>query len=91
MSFEHLAVQNDIGALAFDADLVAALDMDAAHPPAAEPAANRGAFVYQRGSGKPVPNLYATAEAVPAVMRAPFPIRRATATVTRAPMTCKTR
>jgi hypothetical protein len=54
-------------------------------------AADRGGFVYMRADGSPRPNLYATAEAVPALVRRPFPIPRATANVTRAPMTCTAR
>ncbi len=55
-------------------------------------AADRGAFAYQPASnGSLRPNLYTTAEAVPAVVRRPFPIPRPTATVTRAPLTCTTR
>lgn len=45
-------------------------------------AADRGAFVYMRGTGAPRPNLYSTAEAVPALARRPFPLARATSNVT---------
>jgi hypothetical protein len=55
---------------------------------------DRGAFAYMAPpSGPPRPNVYATAEAVPAAARRPFPIPRATATtgtVARAPMSCTT-
>jgi hypothetical protein len=54
-------------------------------------ARDRGAFAYMRSpDGSLRPNVYATAEAVPAAARRPFPIPRATATVTRAPMSCTT-
>jgi hypothetical protein len=49
---------------------------------------DRGAFVYMRGTGPQKPNLYATAEAVPALARKAFPPARTTSYVTRAPMTC---
>lgn len=51
--------------------------------------ADRGAFVYQRGATAR-PNLYATAEAIPAVARLTFPLHRPSAWVTRAPLTCTT-
>jgi len=51
--------------------------------------ADRGAFAYQRGAdGKLRPNVYATAEAVPAVAHKPFPLTRPAATVARAPLPC---
>jgi hypothetical protein len=54
-------------------------------------AVERGAFAYQRsGAGTLRPNVYATAEAVPAVVRRPFPLPRATAQVARTPMSCTT-
>jgi hypothetical protein len=49
--------------------------------------ADRGAFAYQKpASGGPRPNTYATAEAVPAVARLPFPLHRPATTVVRAPV-----
>jgi hypothetical protein len=50
--------------------------------------ADRGAFAYMRTAGSLKPNVYATAEAVPAVARAPFPLTRPVATVARAPIPC---
>jgi hypothetical protein len=55
------------------------------------PAADRGALGYMRAAdGTLRPNLYTTAEAVPALARKPFPIARPAANVTRAPLTCTT-
>ncbi|MDQ1712682.1 MAG: hypothetical protein QOE45_2132 [Frankiaceae bacterium] len=55
----------------------------------AGPAKDRGAFAYQRGSdGSLKPNLYATAEAVPAIALKPFPLTRPAATVARMPVPC---
>jgi hypothetical protein len=55
------------------------------------PARDRGAFAYLPSpDGSLRPNVYATAEAVPAAARRPFPIPRPAATVTRAPMSCTT-
>lgn len=53
----------------------------------AGPAKERGAFAYM--AGKPLrPNVYATAEAVPAVAGKPFPLTRPAATVARASVPC---
>ncbi|HWL34646.1 MAG TPA: hypothetical protein VNQ77_00495 [Frankiaceae bacterium] len=51
--------------------------------------AERGAFAYMKpASGPPRPNVYATAEAVPAVARLAFPLHRPVATVARASVPC---
>jgi hypothetical protein len=53
--------------------------------------ADRGAFAYlPQSDGTLRPNVYATAEAVPAAALRPFPIPRPAATVARAPMSCTT-
>lgn len=53
----------------------------------ASPVKDRGAFAYL--AGNPLrPNVYATAEAVPAVALKPFPLTRPAATVARMPVPC---
>lgn len=52
----------------------------------AAPADERGGFAYQRREDGP--NLYATAEAVPAVALLPFPLTRPATTVARVPIPC---
>ena len=55
----------------------------------AAPVGDRGAFAYMRGAdGTLRANFYATAEAVPAVARRPFPLTRPAATVARASYPC---
>ena len=51
--------------------------------------ADRGAFAYMKPASGPLkPNVYATAEAVPAVARLAFPLKPPATTVARSPIPC---